>query len=198
LGLLLAFLGAQSQGANAEPNSAVINPTTSPLIDEASIMLGTVPAVGNNSVNPAPAAIGVWDFFQMLLVLALVLAAIYGVFFFVKNRKQPGNPENQIINVLASQALATNRQVYVVEIAQRVLVLGSAEGSINILTEISDGEQIEEIRLQAAASINRGPKSFNDLFASVFGTTKGNEGASEGGLAGLRAKQTRLEQLRRK
>ncbi len=59
--------------------------------------------------------------------------------------------------MLENLPLGPNRSVCIVEMAGRVFLLGVAEGSITLLSEITDGDAIENLREKHRAA--------NDIFS---------------------------------
>lgn len=91
----------------------------------------------------------------MVLKLGFVVALIYVSIRALRHyvgRSKAAAPAKKPLHVLGSMNLAPNRTVYLLEVARKVLVVGATPGQMSLLTEVTDGEAIEELRLLAADS----------------------------------------------
>lgn len=122
---------------------------------------------------------GVWDFVRMIIVLGVVIAAIYLVFFLLK-RASGGRLENSpMIRVLGSHALPGNKALHLVEVGRQVFLVGVGDDSLSLISEISDQESLDELRLKASTSTERTRGSFADMLSGFF-----HGGGSAGGVSG--------------
>ncbi|MDR1319672.1 MAG: flagellar biosynthetic protein FliO [Treponema sp.] len=95
------------------------------------------PAAGTGDV-PAASVSSVSLILRMLLTLALVAAAVYGVVFFIKRASRKKDLQDPFLKVLASAHLGFNRYVHVVSAGSKAWLVGAAEGGVNLITEIED------------------------------------------------------------
>jgi len=99
-----------------------------------------------------------------LLFLIIVFVLVIGLAYFTsrlvgqKMGSAHSTGENKI---LAHLSFGSNRAVYVVEIAGRVLVLGVTDHAINLLQEITSAADIEKIK-------NQSNNAINDQFSVIF------------------------------
>jgi flagellar biogenesis protein FliO len=86
--------------------------------------------------------------FKTILALGIIGMAIFIIIkLFVKSpRNLIKNEQGNFINLLGSIPIAHNKYLQLVEVAEKVLLLGVTENSINILTEIIDKEKIDIIK----------------------------------------------------
>lgn len=98
-------------------------------------------------VQPAPNGILtiVGLLFKLAIVLGLIYLTVLGLRFF-SNKGRVGLPGSGAINVLEKTALAQNRELYLIDVADKVLLLGATANNISVLSEITDEEAIEELR----------------------------------------------------
>ncbi len=109
-------------------------------------------------------------FFRMILVLAFVVACIYGVLWLMR-RSMKRNPKSSdpFLRNVSSIDLAVGKSVHVVTLLDRAYVVGVGENSVNLLGEFSsenekDRELINAMNLYADEHQNvRKPKSFADV-----------------------------------
>ena len=87
---------------------------------------------------------------KMFSMLSLVLGIIFLLFFgfkkFVLKNTVFGGGE-KLVNVLGSGFLGPKKNIVLVEVAGEVLVLGMSQDHIALLTNITDPDKIEEIKL---------------------------------------------------
>ncbi len=91
--------------------------------------------------------------FTILLLAVLVLA---GFLFLVKKTAMKRN-ESKVgvnLNVISKISLQPKHHIFVVKVAEKVLVLGVSENNINILTEL-DGDFVRNIDTKSQESIKR-------------------------------------------
>lgn len=96
---------------------------------------------------------------QMLVSLTIVLAIMAGLAFFVKRYmgfQSPAKRSLVKVEVLAHQPLQPKRSVYVVRIANSVLVLGSSEQGLQLFTELHDDQLMESLNQEPNQSPENG------------------------------------------
>ncbi len=84
---------------------------------------------------------------RILTSLALVIAMVFGLSWFLQRRGPLGGP--QIGRVLGMLPLDGHRSVYVVDVLGKVLLLGVADQGVTMLGEVTDKLVIDELRLTA-------------------------------------------------
>jgi flagellar protein FliO/FliZ len=85
---------------------------------------------------------------RMVLVLALVAAAVYGLIFFLRRSMRPQNEKNPHLKILTSAHLGSNRYVYVVNVGTKAFLVGAGEGGVSLISEITDQEAIDAMLLE--------------------------------------------------
>jgi len=86
--------------------------------------------------------------FYFVLVLALGYCAIWGIkFVMAKNNSYGG--ANELINILDLRYLAPNKAICLVEVGERILLVGLGGNSIDVLSELDDPDQVEDLRAKA-------------------------------------------------
>jgi flagellar biosynthetic protein FliO len=92
--------------------------------------------------------------FDLVVKLGLVVGLIYVTVWLLRayvGRARPGAAGSSArIDVLEATALAPGRSLYLVEVADRVLVVGATAGSLATLAEITDPEAIGRLRSRPA------------------------------------------------
>jgi flagellar protein FliO/FliZ len=96
------------------------------------------------------------------VVVALAYVALrYGLPRLMPGLRSAGGP----LRIVARQALDTRRQVVIVEACGRYLLLGVAEGSVTLLTEIAP-EAVAEAQARPEA---QPPRRFADVLKAALG-----------------------------
>ncbi len=168
----------------------------SQLPDEKNLVIAYPPAEAQ-AARPIK-GVGVWDFVQMILVLALVVGAIYLLFYFIKKAGASKLPDNNLINLLSTRSLQQNRSLHLVEVGKEIFLVGSSEGGVALVARIEDKESLDEIRLKAS---ERGPYlgkrgTFREVFAGMFGGGGFHFGGSIAETMGfMRRQRDRLKKL---
>ena len=88
-----------------------------------------------------------FDFLRMILILLFVILCIYALFYFLKKAGYQKYDENELINIVASKSISPNKVLHIVEVGNQLLVISSTDNSINFLTELTDKETVDTVRL---------------------------------------------------
>ncbi|GAB6089849.1 flagellar biosynthetic protein FliO [Spirochaeta dissipatitropha] len=115
---------------------------------------------------------GIGDFVRMLLVLVLVVVLIYLSLGFLKRMQRPAVSESSLIQIAASQSLSGNRSLHLVQVGQQVFLVSEAESGTQLISEITEKESLDEIRLRAPAEQKTAGKSFSEILGSMLGSGK--------------------------
>ncbi len=152
---------------------------------------------GSRSELAAPGGLG--TFVETIIVLALFIAGIYGVFRFVQRKRNLGETGEDAIRVLANRSAGGNRAVQVIEVGRRVFVIGVGDSAINLIAEIEDEETLESLRLDHVRSAPGQGEGFFDRLVSMLGRSKpaARGQVSREKLEYLRAQKERLARLRK-
>ena len=127
-----------------------------------------------------------------IVVLAAVIAVVYGIFYLLKRGSKGRFVQNNAIRVLGSQSLPNNRSMYLVEVGSQVFLVGAGGDSVNLIAEITDKETVDEMVLRGGESTGATKKSFSEMISAIF---KGNQSQS---LGFMKEQRERLQRLGRK
>lgn len=112
----------------------------------------------------------------LLFVIGLSYLLMAGLKYFYFKASIPLKSEG-IIKILAKEHLDKNKTVYVLEFADRVLVLASGgDNNIVPVTEIKDAETVEKIKLSADEYISKYRKQGENKFADEMKATYARQG----------------------
>jgi flagellar protein FliO/FliZ len=131
----------------------------------------------NNSNTPnqtKPAAekpvelVPIWDFIRMILILAAVIGVIYLFFFFLKKGVKKRMPESELIRVLGFVSLQRTQGLYLVELGNNIYLIGSGENGLSLISQVTDKETIDIVRLHASETVSGQKLNFSDLLMKMF------------------------------
>ncbi|MBN2079392.1 MAG: flagellar biosynthetic protein FliO [Spirochaetes bacterium] len=91
----------------------------------------------------------VWMFLKMIIILGLFGAGFYYFYRFVSRKTGVGIFGGDAIRVLSAVPLGQNKYLQVVDLAGKVLVIGVSDNAINLISEITDKDQIDRIRIMS-------------------------------------------------
>lgn len=159
-------LSAQDVSEGAETQ------TTTETVDETTLIINTgeLPDVADPNVNVS--AIGVSDLIRTILVLLLVIGAIYLVLLILKKFSSSGIDGSSLINVVGSKGLMKDSAVHLLEVGNQVFLVGSGNSSVNLISEITDQETIDNIRLNLSKDGPKNNSSFADRIGRILNSGK--------------------------
>ena len=158
-------ISAQEENTAAEGEKSVQIPADEdPLkATERSLTFGEgAPAAGQVS-GPS-----VWSVIRMIIVLALVAAAIYGVVFLFKKASKPSPNTDPYLKILANTHLGANRYAHIISVGGRAWLVGSGEGGVNLISEIEDKEIVDAMLLDDSQKTEQAPAGRFADFKSIL------------------------------
>ena len=121
------------------------NPSARVQTDEQAFVIGG----GEEVIDASPSGVfSFWVIFRLIVVLALVAAAIYGIVFFLKKISRPTVQRDPFLKVLAGTPLGANRFVHVVSVGSKAWLVGATDGGVSLIAEITDQETIDTMLLE--------------------------------------------------
>ncbi|MCL2140005.1 MAG: flagellar biosynthetic protein FliO, partial [Treponema sp.] len=131
---------------------------------------------------------------RILLTLAVVAAAIYGLVYFVKRAGRGKKTRDPFLKILASTPVAANRSVVVVSLGSQAWLIGSSENGVNLISEIQDQDILNAMIVEDSKRGAAGSGKFTDFktLLSRLGmrSQTGNEGTEK-----IRKRRERLKGL---
>jgi flagellar protein FliO/FliZ len=192
-----------SAQAGTAPAAAPVNEKDLLIPDSGSAAAGSGQAATGGgqaaagSAQPAPlrsAGVTTWDFIRMLLILAVVVAAIYVVFWLLRRGSGKRVQENDLIRILGSRGLAGNRALHLVEVGKSIYLVGASDGGVQLIAEVEDKESIDAVRLKAAEESPNARRSFAQALSEIFRPAK-RPYTLRDGVGFLRGQRDRLKKL---
>jgi len=140
-------------------------------------------------------ALGFRDFVRMFLFLGVVIGVI--LLFFWLLRRLTGRSDNpqDIVNVLATQALRNDQVLYLVEVGEQVMLLGGGSGNLSLITEIENQETLDMLRLKASQEQAGRGNSFSQFLNGMLKVPKKDNSSNDINLSSLDDKKKRLRDL---
>jgi len=153
-------------------------------------------ATGTTPAATAP-AVSSWDFVRMLLVLAAVVGAIYLLFWILRRGMGRKIQENDLIRVLGSRSLSGSRALHLVEVGGSVYLVGSSDGGVGLIAEITEKESLDTIRLKASEEEGRPRRNFQAILSDIIKPSRQPTGGPHpgDGAGFLRRQRDRLRKL---
>lgn len=153
-----------AQVQNVSEDSVISVPTDSEIesasVDESSILLEAPEVSAENKKSTST----FWLFFRMILVLAIVIACIYGVMWFMKKNMKTEVSDDQFLRQVASINVAPGKTVQVISLLDHAYIIGVADNSINLISEVQDKELIDAMNLYVDKHKNtKKPRSFAEI-----------------------------------
>ena len=182
--------GTAGNGHAAEAAKQPVNETDLLIPDNARAGGGN----GAQGGQGIASAVSTWDFVRMLLILAGVVVAIYLLFWLLRRGSGKKIQENDLIRVLGSRSLSGSRALHLVEVGKSVYLVGSSDGSVGLISEITDKESLDSVRLKVAEETPAARRSFQNILSEIFRPAK--KPFSMGDSVGfLRNQRDRLKKL---
>ncbi len=110
-----------------------------------------------------------WLIFKTLIIIGLLVGGFYYFFRFVTKKTGIQLLGKDVAHVLSVVPLGPNRYLQVIDLAGKVLVLGVTDTNITFITEITDKDQIDRIRVMSARTPVPEMPTFGDFVARQIG-----------------------------
>jgi flagellar protein FliO/FliZ len=89
----------------------------------------------------------VWMFIKMILVLGIFGGGFYYFYRFVTKKAGISMFGGEAIKVLSVVPLGQNKFLQLIDVAGKMMVIGVSDNSISLLTEITEKDQIDRVRI---------------------------------------------------
>jgi flagellar protein FliO/FliZ len=89
----------------------------------------------------------VWMFIKMILILGIFAGGFYYFYRFVTKKTGVSIFGGEAIKVLSVVPLGQNKFLQLIDVAGKVMVIGVSDNNINMITEITEKDQIDRIRI---------------------------------------------------
>ena len=183
--LFLLILFSISISVFAHNSGSQVGASDNAVSSEAQITLNLADdnnAESNLSVTGGQKQSAVWPFIKMFLILAVLVAAIYGVIYFIKRNVNKTVDEDQYLRRVAFLNLAPGKSVEVITLLEHAYIVGVSDAGINLISEVDDKELVEAMNLNSDKNRKvTKPKNFREELERIFpGVSRNNENIFEG------------------
>jgi flagellar biosynthetic protein FliO len=155
----------QPADTTGQPDASAENPEGAQLPADIPTRENFLPA----TTEPQNLGVDAWTYVKFFFALALVLGIIYGLSLIMKKvlitKGLAGSAE--CLKVLYTQSLGPNKNLYLVRLVDRVLLLGSTENGLSTLSEITDPEEVSSILKELEFKGNFDLNPFRDKLKSL-------------------------------
>lgn len=141
-------------------------------VDETTLVINTPETVGETGGALNVQAIGLADLVKTIVVLLFVIAAIYGVMFILRKFSTNTIDGSSLIKIVGSKGLMKDSAVHLLEVGNQVFLVGSGSSSVNLISEITDRETIDNIRLNMSSGNSKVKKNFSGLISGYLGNSR--------------------------
>jgi flagellar protein FliO/FliZ len=124
---------------------AAASPAADPLAAEREIVLGEE---GAGVLLAPPDPVSGFVILRTVLLLILACAAIYGLVYGVRKFSRPRESRDPNLRLLASTRLGPNRFVHVVALGTQAWLVGSGEGGISHIADVTEQEALDTLFLE--------------------------------------------------
>ena len=144
-----------------------------------------IPAETENDTNEEPAILqdirnienratvsNTGMFIRAVIGFILTLIGIYLVFIYLKNRTKKISGSNEIIRILATTAVAANRYISIIEIADEMYLISISDHNINLIEKIENKDIKDQIRMMY---INSKENAVEDSFRERLRNLNSND-----------------------
>ncbi len=190
--LLLFTLVLTMQSVTAQEQNTADKPAVA-LPDEKTLTVDTEPAQ-QPELNRNVSTFSVWDVVRMLLVLGAVLGVIYLLFFLLKKASRPVRDSGSVIDVIATRSITGNSSVHLLKVGKQVFLVGSGDGEVRLISEITDKETLDTIDLDNTP-VSAGSKSFSGVIRDVFQGSGGGESSETRSRSFIKQQKDRLKNM---
>jgi flagellar protein FliO/FliZ len=133
----------------------------------------------------------------VLLTLALVAAAIYGIVFFIKRFSRGTAAQDPFLKVLAYTSLGNNRGAYILSAGSRAWLVGAAENGVHLISEIEEKEVLDAMLLEDSRRTAEAPAGrFPDFKALLRRLGGPADSGAPSDPANIRKRSERLKGMR--
>ncbi len=194
------LIGAQESSGNSQGTSEYrkIDETELPLFPAADTAVDGQAAGEEGAAAPEadapPPSVGLGDLIRVIIVLAGVIGVIYLLVYLLKRFTPIAESGEERIALLSTRHLKRDASLHLIEVGNQVFLVGSGSSSVNLISEITDQETLDSIKLEQAGEPQRATGSFRSLFRQGLSLGSGRK-MTEESPDFLRTQRNRLKDL---
>ncbi|MDI6752105.1 MAG: flagellar biosynthetic protein FliO [bacterium] len=150
-------------------------------------MMGT-PTIGMESAVSTISLF--WLIIKLIFALGLIGGFIY-LFLFILSKGKGIAGSSGLIRILSTKAIAPNKYIQIIEIAETILIIGIGE-SVTLLSEIKDKETVQILKTEQSKEADRAGITFKDHLSKLIKT---GEDSLKGKMGFLDKKYEKLRRM---
>lgn len=121
----------------------------------------------NSGATENSTASSVWLFVRVILVLAVVIAAIYGFIWILKKTSKTPDGKDSYLRHTAALSIGQGKSVHVVTLGDKGYLLGVSDSSVQLIAPVEDKELIQAMNLLADSRTDT-KTNFSDLLSQMM------------------------------
>jgi flagellar protein FliO/FliZ len=202
--ILSVGLGAQESDNPEEADETPVSEENLPVTDFgdetrfewAEEETGENPDQLNAEDIPGAGGIPFTDILTMVLVLAFVIALIYGAIWLLKKLSKNIQNTSKTFTLLASFALSPNKLLQIIDVAGEVFLISITDQNVNLISKIENKETLDTIRLNFDQE-DKGKiaSNFGDMLAGFLGNKKEKDENKDNSSNFIKKQKERLKNL---
>lgn len=151
-----------SQQSNLNNNDSQTENTFESDLSYFNVVTNTDNSINQSEEYKTPSTVGF--VVKTIIVLALIVAAIYGIMWFFKKKNNISKNDDDFLRKVSSITLSPGKSVEIVSLLDHAYILGVTESNINLIGEVQDKELIEAMNLNFDKKQNvKKPMNFADV-----------------------------------
>lgn len=111
---------------------------------------------------------GYFEYIKIIVILALVIAIIYGIFYFLKKTLKIKDETGEGAAIISNQSIGPGKWIQIVFVGGKYLILGVTNDNINLISEITDPKEIERLEISLNERKTDEGHSFSDIMSAFF------------------------------
>jgi flagellar biogenesis protein FliO len=111
-----------------------------------------------------------WMFFKTIFVLAIFGAGFYFFFKYVKKKTGLSGTGQGAAQILTAVPLGQNKFLQIVDIGNRLLIIGVCDSNITLISEVRERDEIDRLRLLSSKSVAPAQYGFQDFVSENVGS----------------------------
>jgi flagellar biogenesis protein FliO len=136
-----------------------------------------------------------WDYISMVLGLGVVVVIIMVIFYAIKKGMHKKIVENELIKVLGSKIITGNKILHLIEIGNSVYLIGSSNESLSLISEVSDKETKDTLKLKASQTQVNPVKGFGDMIMGFLNRRQQKKEVVDHSINFMKEQRSRLQRL---
>jgi flagellar biosynthetic protein FliO len=136
------------------------------------------------------------DILTMILVLAFVIALIYGSIWLLRKLSKGIQNTSKTFTLMASFALSPNKLLQIIDVAGEVFLISVTDHNINLISKLDNKETLDQIRLNFdKEEKGKVAANFGEMLAGFLGNKKEKDDNNENSSNFIKKQKERLKNL---